>query len=106
MESGTSRGGSPDPEKHERYERGEDQALRDIEEEAGGGDAPELAQEKELTRVIQKLKRGVDEERRKREDYLTRLKYLQGDFENYRKRGDREIRGIEEVSTSRFVKGI
>src|SRR2546422_4783857 len=104
MESGTSRGGSPDPEKHERYERGEDQALRDIEEEAGGGDAPELAQEKELTRLIQQLKRVVDEERRKSEDYLTRLKYLQADFENYRKRVDREIREIEEFSTSRFAK--
>ena len=46
----------------------------------------------------------VDEEKRRSEDYLTRLKYLQADFENYRKRVDREIREIEEFSTSRFAK--
>ena len=87
------------------HERGEDQALRDIEEkDGGGGDALEMAQEKELTRLIQQLKRVIDEEKRKSEDYLTRLKYLQADFENYRKRVDREIREIEEFSTSRFAK--
>ena len=87
------------------HERGEDQALRDIEEKDGGrGDALEMAQEKELTRLIQQLKRVVDEEKRRSEDYLTRLKYLQADFENYRKRVDREIREIEEFSTSRFAK--
>ncbi|HLQ20818.1 MAG TPA: nucleotide exchange factor GrpE [Nitrososphaerales archaeon] len=57
-----------------------------------------------MTRLIQQLKRVVDEEKRKSEDYLTRLKYLQADFENYRKRVDREIREIEEFSTSRFAK--
>ena len=87
------------------HERGEDQALRDIEEkDGGGGEALEMAQEKELTRLIQQLKRVIDEEKRKSEDYLTRLKYLQADFENYRKRVDREIREIEEFSTSRFAK--
>ena len=87
------------------HERGEDQALRDIEEKDGGrGDALEMAQEKELMRLIQQLKRVVDEEKRRSEDYLTRLKYLQADFENYRKRVDREIREIEEFSTSRFAK--
>ncbi len=54
--------------------------------------------------MVQQLKRVIDEEKRKSEDYLTRLKYLQADFENYRKRVDREIREIEEFSTSRFAR--
>ena len=34
----------------------------------------------------------LSEEKRKNEDYLTRLKYLQADFENYRKRADKELK--------------
>ena len=42
--------------------------------------------------------------RRRSEDYLTRLKYLQADFENYRKRVDSEMREIEDFSTSELMK--
>jgi len=34
----------------------------------------------------------LSEEKRKNEEYLTRLKYLQADFENYRKRADKELK--------------
>ena len=46
----------------------------------------------------------IEQERTRGEDYLTQLKYLQADFENYRKRVDREIRDIEDFSTSGLIK--
>ena len=46
----------------------------------------------------------LKEERMRSEDYLNRLKYLQADFENYRKRIDREIQGIEDFSTTRLIR--
>jgi len=33
----------------------------------------------------------LQKEREKSEDYLRRLQYLQADFENYRKRAEREM---------------
>jgi len=51
-------------------------------------------------------KRGKEEElaellaseKRRSEEYLTRLKYLQADFDNYRKRMDKEIQDAEDSS--------
>src|SRR5690242_3400765 len=45
----------------------------------------------------------LDQEKRKSEDYLTRLKYLQADFENYRKRTERELREMEDFSTTKLM---
>jgi molecular chaperone GrpE len=42
-------------------------------------------------------------ERRKSEDYLTRLRYLQADFENYRKRTEKELRDAEDSSLRGLV---
>jgi molecular chaperone GrpE len=39
---------------------------------------------------IQTLEARLAEEQKKAQDYLRRLKYLQADFENYRKRTERE----------------
>jgi molecular chaperone GrpE len=39
----------------------------------------------------------------KQEELLTRLKYLQADFENYRKRTEKEIRDAEEYSVRNLV---
>jgi len=52
-----------------------------------------------IKRDIAKLEKTIDEERKRNEEYLTNLRYLQADFENYRKRVDREIRDLEEYST-------
>jgi molecular chaperone GrpE (heat shock protein) len=49
---------------------------------------------------LDKAQKLMDEEKRRSEDYLTRLTYLQADFENYRKRVDREMRDVEAYSTS------
>jgi molecular chaperone GrpE len=53
---------------------------------------------------LDKAQKLMDEEKRRSEDYLTRLTYLQADFENYRKRVDREMRDVEAYSTSELMK--
>ena len=39
--------------------------------------------------------RLLAEEKKRGEEYLMRLKYLQADFENYRKRAEKEMRDVE-----------
>ena len=39
---------------------------------------------------LQELARALDEEKKRSEEYLTRLKYMQADFDNYRKRLERQ----------------
>jgi len=53
---------------------------------------------------LKKLQRLLEEERRRSEESLTKLKYLQADFENYRKRIDKEIKEIEDFSTGGLVR--
>jgi molecular chaperone GrpE len=50
------------------------------------------------------LEKTLEEERKRNEEYLISLRYLQADFENYRKRVDREIRELEEFSTLGLVR--
>ncbi len=42
-------------------------------------------------------------EKKRSEDYLTRLKYLQADFENMKKRFDRQTEQIRDYCTERLV---
>ena len=49
------------------------------------------------------LKKALAEEREKSNEYLNRLKYLQADFENYRKRMEKEIREIAQAGKERLV---
>lgn len=59
-----------------------------------------------LTNMEDELKRlheMLESEKKRSEDVLTKLKYLQADFENYRKRIDREIQEIEEFSMAKLV---
>lgn len=50
-----------------------------------------------------KLKKALEEEREKSNDYLNRLKYLQADFDNYRKRIEKEIHEATQVGKERLV---
>ncbi len=52
---------------------------------------------------VEKVRSELESERKKREEYLTRLKYLQADFENYRKRTDKEVKEVEEASVRRLA---
>ncbi len=49
------------------------------------------------------LEQLLDSERKRSEDYLTRLKYLQADLENFKKRTAREAEQIKNHCTERFV---
>lgn len=52
---------------------------------------------------VETLKKLLDEERKKSEEYLTRLKYLQADFENYLKRVKREIEEAIDISKGKLI---
>ena len=49
------------------------------------------------------LQKLLDTEKQRSEDYLTRLKYLQADFENLKKRFDRQIEEVKNYCTERLV---
>ncbi|NOZ76116.1 MAG: nucleotide exchange factor GrpE [Euryarchaeota archaeon] len=60
-----------------------------------GGEGPETAGE---------LERKLEEKTREAEDYLTRLKYLQADFENYRKQVEKEREELARFATEPLVR--
>ena len=49
------------------------------------------------------LEHLLDSEKKRSEDYLTRLKYLQADLENFKNRSAREAEQIKKYCTERFV---
>jgi molecular chaperone GrpE len=46
---------------------------------------------------------ALAEERKRSEEYLNRLKYLQADFDNYRKRMDRQLEEVKRSANQRLV---
>ena len=67
----------------------------DEEEKAG----PEIGAMKEVL----EMKSRLEEAEKKNGELATSLKYLQSDFENYRRRTDKETKDIEDVVKSRVV---
>ena len=61
-------------------------------------------QSSDIETELDETQKFIEDEKRRSEDYLRRLKYLQADFENYRKRVDREMRDVEDFSTSNLIK--
>jgi molecular chaperone GrpE len=56
-------------------------------------------------RELEKLKKELEEEKKKSNEYLSRLKYLQADFENLQKRTRKEVEdAIESGSQALIVK--
>jgi len=49
------------------------------------------------------LEQLLDLEKKRSEEYLTRLKYLQADFENLKKRYDRQMEEVKNYCTERLV---
>jgi molecular chaperone GrpE len=49
------------------------------------------------------FEKQLDAEKRRSEDYLTRLKYLQADFENLKRRCDRQLSEAKNYATERLV---
>ncbi len=52
---------------------------------------------------VDDLEQLLDCERKRSEDYLTRLRYLQADLENFKKRSDREAEQVKNWCTERLV---
>ncbi len=49
------------------------------------------------------LEQQLEAEKKRSQDYLTRLKYLQADFENLKNRSDRQIEEAKSYCTERLV---
>ena len=61
------------------------------------------AQKEEEEKSVDRLEQLLDGERKRAEDYLSRLSYLQADLENFKKRFDRETEQIKNYCTERLV---
>jgi molecular chaperone GrpE len=51
----------------------------------------------------EKLQQAIDEEKQRSEEYLIRLKYLQADFENLKKRCDRQIEESKKYGNEHLI---
>jgi molecular chaperone GrpE len=58
---------------------------------------------KEKDSKIEDFEQLLENEKKRSEDYLNRLKYLQADFENFKKRLDREMEQIRCHSNERII---
>jgi len=61
------------------------------------------AQKEEAEQSVDRLEQLLDGERKRAEDYLTRLSYLQADLENFKKRFDRETEQIKNYCTEGLI---
>jgi molecular chaperone GrpE len=52
---------------------------------------------------LKEAKEGLEKEKAKSEDYLRRLQYLQADFENYRKRVEKEMSDSRQFGNQRLL---
>jgi len=52
---------------------------------------------------LEKLANALEEEKKRSEDYLNRLKYMQADFENLKKRLDRQLEETRKYCNERLV---
>lgn len=60
-------------------------------------------EQKEQAEQIANLKLQLEAEKKRSEEYLTRLRYLQADFENLKKRSDRQIEQVKNCATECLV---
>jgi len=62
-----------------------------------------MEKEKRKSSRMKRLEKALKEEQERSNEYLNRLKYLQADFENYRKRVEKEIRETAQFSNERLI---
>lgn len=62
-----------------------------------------MAKIEDLKSKVELYRKEVEEEKKKAEEYLTRLKYVQADYLNFRKRIEKEIEEIKKYSNERFI---
>ena len=63
----------------------------------------EEQKEPEDNAQLEKLKQALENEKKRAEEYLTRLKYAQADFENLRKRTDRQLAEVKKYCTEPLI---
>ena len=63
----------------------------------------ESKRREEETEPTQNIQLQLDAEKRRSEDYISRLGYLQADFDNLRKRCDRQIQEVSQYSNERII---
>jgi molecular chaperone GrpE len=62
---------------------------------------PEEKQQNDMQ--VEALEHALDEEKKRSEERLTRLKYALADFENLKKRYDRQIEEVKKYSNERLI---
>ena len=68
-----------------------------------GSKKPEDGSESGPNRRISELEEELKQEKEKSEDFLHRLQYLQADFENYRKRSEKEMWDAKRFGNERLL---
>ena len=61
------------------------------------------SKKEEFDEIIKELEEELKAEKEKNNEYLNRLKYLQADFENYRKRAEKEVQQAVQRSNEKLV---
>lgn len=61
------------------------------------------SQRKKSSEIIEKLRGELEAEESKSREYLNRLKYLQADFENYRKRMEKDFQEAVQRSNEKLI---
>lgn len=72
-------------------------------EEAPKDSKEELQEHQESDEIVRELKDELEAERTKSQDYLRRFQYLQADFENYRKRVEKEMSENRQFGNQRLL---
>jgi molecular chaperone GrpE len=75
--------------------------LEHFDGETRVGEEPEEQQKQEPK--TEKLLKALDDEKKRAEEYLTRLKYVQADFENLKKRVDRQLEEVTNYCNERLI---
>ncbi len=63
----------------------------------------ESSKKEESDETVKKLSEKLEAEQEKSKEYLNRLKYLQADFENYRKRVEKEVQEAVQRGNEKLV---
>jgi molecular chaperone GrpE len=70
---------------------------------SGRASMEKSSKKEEFKAKVKELEEKLEIEQEKTEEYLNRLKYLQADFENYRKRVEKEVQEAVQGSNERLV---
>lgn len=84
----------------------EDSELTEAEEKEVKEDSDEVKEAERTSTEVEQLKCDLEAQTKLAEDYLSRLKYLQADFENYKKMAARERDLYELCATEVLIKDL